>query len=234
MPSEPKLNPFVVDPDQLERMHHMRPEHLADVCRLHHAAMGNSLWAQLGHSFLRQVYDGLIEHPDFIGFVYQEGGRVRGFIAGTGNGPRMLRDVMRRRAPRLALATARGLLRRPKAARHLLETLRYFRKSSLGPGDEVVAESMFCTFEPELRGKRISGLINKLLFDELAGRGHRYVKITTEADNQGAVRQLTSWGFEQMSRFRFYGKEMIIWHLDLEASERVHSPESAGSDRERT
>jgi hypothetical protein len=56
----------------------------------------------------------------------------------------------------------------------------------------VRAESMFCSFEPHLRGTRVSGAINKVLFDELAARGHRYVKITTEADNEGAVRQLSS------------------------------------------
>ena len=55
----------------------------------------------------------------------------------------------------------------------------------------------------ELRGRRISGLINKLLFDRLAARGHRFVKITTEADNRGAIRQLSSWGFEELGRFRF-------------------------------
>jgi len=80
---------------------------------------------------------------------------------------------------------------------------------------------MFCSFEAELRGQRISGLINKLLFDEMAARGHRFLKITTEADNSGAMRQLGSWGFEQVGQFSFYGKEMLTWRLDLAACERV-------------
>jgi len=220
--SERRLSPFPVDPELVARMHRMEPDHVEEVCRLHAAAMGRSLWAELGLPFLRQVYRGLVGHPDFVGLVYVEDGRVRGFIAGSSNGPRMLRQVAKRRVLRLGLATAWGLLRRPGTARHLIETLRYFERSApQGAGDQTVAESMFCSFEAELRGQRISGLINKLLFDEMAARGHRFLKITTEADNSGAMRQLGSWGFEQVGQFSFYGKEMLTWRLDLAACERV-------------
>ncbi len=218
------LTPFEVDPVVLEHMHPMGVEHVDDVCRLHTAAMGNSLWAQLGPSFLRRVYRALIADPDFVGYVFVEDGRTRGFIAGSSDAPRMMRRVLVRRAVPLMTSAAWGVLRRPTAARPLLETLSYFTKSSVPGAEDIAAESMFCSFEPELRGRRVSGLINKLLFDELAARGHRYVKITTEADNKGAVRQLTSWGFEQLGQFRFYGKEMVTWRLDLDASERVSLP----------
>jgi ribosomal protein S18 acetylase RimI-like enzyme len=208
----------------MARIRPMEDRDVADVVRLHRAAMGNSLWAKLGDSFLGEVYKGLLDHPDFLAFVYQEDGRVRGFIAGSSDGPRMLSEVRRRRAGRLALATVRGLVRKPRAVKPLMETFRYFQESS-GPGDDTRAESMFCSFEPNLRGKKISGLINKVLFDELARRGHRHVKITTEDDNEGAVRQLTSWGFERVGAFRFYGKPMLVWRLDLLDCERVDHPQ---------
>ena len=218
---KPRLSPFTVNPEVLARIRPMAPGDLDHVCRLHAAAMGNSLWARLGQFFLRQVYAGLVAHPDFLGHVYLERGRVRGFIAGTENGPRMLRQVARSRAVRLAAATALGLLRDPGALRPLLETARYFSRSSVPGAEAILAESMFCSFEPNLRGKRVSGLINKVLFDELLSRGHSQVKITTEADNAGAIRQLTSWGFEELGRFRFYGKQMLTWRLDLSSCERV-------------
>ncbi len=86
-----------------------------------------------------------------------------------------------------------------------------------------MAESLFCSFEPHLRGRRISGHINKVLFDELLARGHQRVKITTEVDNKGANRQLTSWGFEDSARFEFYGKPMVRYELDLVESPRVEA-----------
>jgi len=216
-----RLTPFEVDPAVRARIRPMRRDDIGAVCRLHSAAMGRSLWARLGPSFLRTVYEGLLDHHDFLGFVYVDDGRVRGFIAGTANGPRMFREVLGRRAPALARAALSGLLRSPRVAWPLFETALYFRRSDVGGAGAIPAESMFCSFEPELRGRRISGLINKILFDEIAARGERQVKITTEADNDGAIRQLSSWGFERLGCFRFYGKEMITWRLDLLACERV-------------
>jgi hypothetical protein len=183
--------------------------------------MGNSLWARLGSGFLAGLYRGLIEHPSFRGFVYEEDGRVRGFIAGSADGRAMFRWVFLRHGFALALRAVPGLLKSPKVTLPLLQTFSYFGRSGVGGSDDIPAESLFCSFEPNLRGKRISGLINKVLFDEMAAAGHRFLKITTEDDNAGAVRQLTSWGFEIAGRFDFYGKKMITWRLDLQQCERV-------------
>ena len=213
------LKPFPVDPEVLAAIRVMEPGDLTDVVRLHRAAMGNSLWAQLGDRFLTTLYTGFLRHPDFRGFVYEDEGRVRGFIAGSSHSGRMSRAVFIRHGPALLFAALPGVLRRPSLAGQLLQSGSYFSRTRVG-GD-VTAESMFCSFEPELRGRRVAGLINKVLFDELAALGHRYLKITTEIDNLGAVRQLTSWGFERLDEFDFYGKRMLVWRLDLQESDRV-------------
>ena len=192
------------------------------VAFLHHAAMGESLWAKLGVSFLRTLYQGLINSDRFLGFVYMEDGEVKGFIAGSMDADRMMSEVFSVSWLPLGLAALPGL-RRPSVLLRLLETARYFDKST--PGASIPAESLFCSFTPELRGKRISGHINKVLFDELLARGLEQVKVTTEVSNAGANRQLQSWGFVERGRFRFYGKDMITYVLDLVASERV-SPTS--------
>jgi len=198
-----------------------------DVARLHEAAMGDSLWARLGRRFLVEIYRGLIDHTAFLAFVYEEGEgarrRVRGFIARPTDGEGMMGEVFRRRALTLAPAAALGLARRPRTIAPLLQTARYFELSTRGaaPLDGPVAESLFCSFEPNLRGRRISGHINKVLFDDFLARGFRYAKVTTEVDNRGANRQLQSWGFVDSGRFHFYGKDMVRYVLDLQASPRV-------------
>jgi len=215
------VSPFPVDPELLSRIRRMRPGDEEAVAALHFAAMGDSLWARLGVDFLRTLYSALIGSPEFLGYVYEEGGRIRGFIAGTTDGKRLMRSAMKRRGLAIAFAALKGAWLKPGLALRAMGTFGYFAKSRVPGLENVTAESMFCSFEPELRGKRISGLINKVLFDDLAFRGHHYVKITTEADNEGAIRQLTNWGFAQAGRFRFYGKEMIAWRLDLSASDRI-------------
>lgn len=226
-----QLTPFVVDPEELARIRPMEPRDLDDVARLH-KAMGRSLWGELGAEFLKEVYGAVLGHPDFLGFVYEFNGRVRGFIAGTSDGPRMSKDTLLRHGRRLVRATLRGLLRHPGASLDMLETLLYFHKSAPEGPEKVHAESMFCSFDPELRGKRVSGLINKVLFDALSSRGQTYVKITTEAANRLAARQLTSWGFEALRRFNFYGKEMILWRLDLRYCPRVEAAASVKTIRD--
>lgn len=221
-----QVRPFAVDPQVMAAIRPMQFHDAPQVARLHRAAMGNSLWARLGPAFLTQLYQGLVNNERFLGFVYEETGRppgerIRGFIAGSQDTEAMFREVWRATWFLLLPAAATGLLSHPRALRPLLQTARYFRASAPALGLPVTAESLFCSFEPDLRGSKVSGHINKVLFEELAARGHRYVKITTEVDNEGANRQLRSWGFADRGRFRFYGKDMVVYVLDLAHSPRV-------------
>lgn len=188
------------------------------IAELHAAAMGRSVWAQLGHGFLAALYRGLVDCPAFIGFVYVEDAEVKGFIAGSLDTRAMFRDLLNRRSQFVLPPAVMGVVRRPRLLPLLLQTARY---SDASGAADVPGESLFCSFVPDLRGKRVSGHINKVLFDELLARGHRQVKITTEVDNEGANRQLQSWGFWDAGRFRFYGKDMVTYVLDLVGHPRL-------------
>jgi hypothetical protein len=212
------VKPFPLDPDVMAAIRPLQFRDARRVAELHHAAMGTSLWAQLGIPFLQQLYQAMVDSPWFIGFVYVEDGRVRGFIAGSLDTSQMYRDLARRRAMFLGPVAAAGILRHPRVLGKLWETFRYFGVSG---AEDTPGESLFCSFEPDLRGKRVSGHINKVLFDELLARGHERVKITTEVSNEGANRQLLSWGFRDAHRFRFYGKDMVTYVLELRGHPRV-------------
>ncbi len=219
------LSPFPVDPDVLARIRPMQARDAPAVAALHHAAMGTSLWARVGLRFLTALYRALVDSEGFLAFVYVEPDatgttQVQGFIAGSTDTDRMLRQTFRRAWFLLGPAALPGALK-PGVLRHLLQTARYADTSAVALPAGCTAESLFCSFAPALRGKRIAGHINKVLFDELASRGHRWVKITTERDNGPALRQLRSWGFEERGDFVFYGKAMVALVLDLEACPRV-------------
>jgi hypothetical protein len=215
-----KLRAFSPDLKVLERIRPMCEADVSRVAHLHHQAMGKSLWAQLGQRFLREIYRGMLETPSFLGFVYEENGQIEGFIAGSEDTSTMMMQVFRARFHRLSIAGLLGL-RNPAVLKHILETPLYFRSSNGPSSDAIPAESLFCSFTPKLRGKRVSGHINKVLFDTLLYKGHSEVKITTETDNEGANRQLQSWGFTSKGTFQFYGKEMVLYVLDLTSCERV-------------
>lgn len=219
-----ELKPFPVDPQVMASISPMGAGDTRAVADLHHAAMGTSLWAQLGRPFLAGLYGCLLEDPAFIAFVYREEGEIRGFIAGSEDVGQVYRRTVRRHFPRLVYLTLSGLRHHPRVVRRLFQTARYFQVSAVDPEvEKIKAESLFCSFAPQLRGKRISGHINKVLFDELRYRGHTHVKITTETNNEGAIRQLESWGFERRGTFSFYGKDMVAYVLDLVACPRVEA-----------
>ncbi len=225
--------PFPVDPEVLARIQPMTAADATPAARLHAAGMGDSLWARLGTDFLEYLYQQMTEAPGFIGFTYREDHWVRGIIAGTEDPSRLFRHLARQRGGRLAWKALAGLRRDPSLLRLLLTTGSYFSRS----GDRIQgggAESLFCAVEPNLRGTRVAGHLNKVLFDELLFRGHPRVKITTEASNEGARRQLTSWGFVSTSAFSFYGKEMIRYELDLKSSPRVEAISRHWGDPRRT
>ena len=213
------MKPFRLQEEVVQRIRPMQPADVYRIAALHHAAMGNSLWAQLGQPFLRELYRGMIASRWFLGFVYEEQ-QIEGFIAGSMDVSSMMRSIFLRRAHQLALRSLPGLIK-PAIFLKLLETASYFQRSAGQEAPPIKAESLFCSFTPRLRGRRIAGHINKALFDTMLFRGCSWVKITTEVDNKGANRQLQSWGFEQCGTFRFYGKEMVTYRLDLALSPRV-------------
>ena len=217
------VKPFAVREEVMNKIRMMDSKDVYRVAQLHHAAMGNSLWAQLGQPFLRGLYRSMIKNDLFLGFVYEEEGQIEGFIAGSENTSKMMKRIFFKRWPSLGLRATPALIK-PNVLIKLMETGRYFQKSNESLSNiDIQAESLFCSFTPKLRGKKISGHINKVLFDTLLYREHKLVKITTEIDNKGANRQLQSWGFEQKGKFLFYGKDMLLYVLDLEQSNRVES-----------
>lgn len=219
LPPAGPVRPLSVDPDALGRIVPMLAVHAEAVADLHAADMGDSLWARLGPRFLRTLYRLLVDEEGFLGFTYVEGGRVRGFIAGSTDADAMMGRLARRAGFLLLPAALPGALW-PPTAKRLLDTPRYARVSAV-EGAEVRAESLFCAVEPELRGHKIAGLLNLVLFEELLSRGYPAVKVTTEQANAAARRQLQSWGFAERGTFRFYGKDMVVTTLPLGGHPRL-------------
>ncbi|MGM9999328.1 MAG: hypothetical protein ACI38Q_08090 [Candidatus Bruticola sp.] len=224
MPAE--ITPFAVDESVMQRIRTMQIQDIEPVAAQHCAAMGHSLWAQLGVSFLEALYRGLLQDPLFVAYVYVDQGEVQGFIAGSLDVPRTFHRLWRSNGLRLFWPALHGLLRRPRLLGYILTTPLYFMRSAASnsskSGTEAVkAESLFCSFRPQLRGTRISGHINKVLFQHFRQAGCQSIKITTETSNEASLRQLSHWGFEIKDKFNFYGKDMYTLIMDLQHNPRL-------------
>ena len=131
--------PFQIDPvDRIRPIHRCRTSG-----ELHHAAMGNSLWAKLGTRFLKVLYTQLVQDDRFFGFVYLEKGIVRGFIAGSLDPDAMMHDVFRKGWFLLGPAAFPKALQ-PEIFRYLMETRHYASASNAVTLPEPIqAESLF-------------------------------------------------------------------------------------------
>ncbi|MGM9992680.1 MAG: hypothetical protein ACI376_07570 [Candidatus Bruticola sp.] len=225
MPAQ--ITPFAVDENVMKRIRPMQLQDIKQVAAQHYAAMGHSLWAQLGVPFLETLYRGLLQDPLFVAYVYIDDEEVQGFIAGSLDVPKTFNRLWSRSGWRLLGPTLLGLLRRPQLLKYVLTTPLYFIRSAVATSSKsdttsIKAESLFCSFRPQLRGTRISGHINKVLFQHFLREGCRYIKITTETSNQASLRQLSHWGFEIKEQFNFYGKDMYVLTMDLQNNPRLH------------
>ncbi len=221
------ITPFHVNQ---EIMSHIRPMCRADVEQVaeqHYSAMGHSLWAQLGKPFLQALYAGLLQDPLFVAYVYVTEETVRGFVAGSLDVQHTFNRLWQKHWQQLFLPALSGLIRCPYLISSLISTPFYFKRSASSQRVEAIkAESLFCSFQPDLRGTGAAGHINRMLFKHFLTAGCRYIKITTETDNEASLRQLNHWGFTIEERFNFYGKDMYTLVMDLSTNPRLHEEPS--------
>ena len=221
------ITPFLINEEMMSHIRPMRNTDIEQVAEQHYRAMGHSLWAQLGKPFLQALYTSLLQDPLFVAYVYAEGKEVQGFVAGSLDVPRTFSRLWRQHWWQLLLPTLTGLAHCPHLIGSLISTPFYFKRSAPSQRIEAIkAESLFCSFKPNLRGTRAAGHINRVLFKHFLSAGCRYIKITTETDNEASLRQLGHWGFAIEERFNFYGKDMYTLIMDLSTNPRLRDNQS--------
>lgn len=219
----PTITPFPINEDMLSHIRPMERDDIEQVAKQHCSAMGHSLWAQLGRPFLQALYASLLQDPLFVAYVYVEDKEVQGFVAGSLDVPRTFSKLWREHWRQLLMPALTGVIHSPQLIGSLISTPFYFQRSAPSQRAKLVkAESLFCSFKPKLRGTRAAGHINLVLFKHFLKVGCRYIKITTETDNEASLRQLSHWGFAIEERFNFYGKDMYTLIMDLSTNPRLH------------
>lgn len=196
----------------------MEESDIEDVVRLHLADMGSSFFARIGKDFLTLLYRSSLKSKLSAGFVFVRDGKIRGFIFGATDTSSLFRDVMVKNFIRFTFSTVRFILKNPSEIPTILETFLYSSKTAL---KDIRAEMLFISIEPEFRKKKISSALVTAILRDFKKRGVKMAKVTAETDNPGPNLLLTSYGFTLDKVFRFYGKEMNLYYLDLTTSERL-------------
>lgn len=151
-----------------------RPDHAADIARIHATCIVEGFLSSLGQTFLRQLYLAMMQHDGTQVFAVLDGDRVVAFSSVTQDTPRMYRWIMRRRLFRIGWPLVRQLFRWTRLKR-MLETLFY-------PAHEQVrslprAELLSFAVAPEARRQGLGVVLCQCRVDWLAGRGVTEAKV---------------------------------------------------------
>ena len=104
----------------------------------------------------------------------------------------------------------------------LLKTAQYFQASTEELGQDIKAESMFCSFT-QTRGKKSQDTSIKFSLKRFWPEDINTSRSQPETDNVGANRQLKSWGFQSQGTFHFMEKKWFATRLICVALPRLTS-----------
>jgi ribosomal protein S18 acetylase RimI-like enzyme len=141
--------------------------------------------SSLGPKFLGHFYQGIVDAPEGIAFVYlNEAGQPAGFVAGTSNPRGFYKRLLKRDWVKFSFASLGTLLRNPG-------TVRRIARGLLHPGQNPAGDDVAGLFSigvlPELQGTGAGKILVNAFLDEARDRGCKRVFLTTDRDDNELV-----------------------------------------------
>jgi ribosomal protein S18 acetylase RimI-like enzyme len=145
----------------------------------------------LGHRFMTHLYRALIEHPEAVVIVAEQGDRVIGYSSGVLSMSAFYRRFFVRHGMAAAVAILPRLVR-PRVFKKAWETARY---NSLVEG---MPEAEFSTLavSEDMRSRHLGGLLSEGVIDGLRELGADEIRGTVSVDNGPMNTMMQRVGFE--------------------------------------
>ena len=177
--------------------------------KIHIAALGGDFLPSLGFSFLKTFYNGVINTFGVYGFVYEEDGKVHGFVVGTRNSSKFFRRAIRANFIRFSFLLFVALIKKPTIIKNIFETFLYPKKD-VGAKAELVVIAV----DNKYRGKGIGKRLVLALEEEFKNRKITSYKLTVHASKE-AVGFYEHLGYSRISSFRLYDKMWYVYEKKI-------------------
>lgn len=138
----------------------------------------------LGPRFLRQFYLAILAHPSGIAFVFEEGGRIGGFVAGSANASGLYSELLARRWWAFGATALPAALRRPTIVPRLL---RAFSRPHAEVRSAGAGKLMSICVDPEVQNGGMGKSLVEAFLEEAKRRGLRSVTLETDLEGNDAV-----------------------------------------------
>jgi ribosomal protein S18 acetylase RimI-like enzyme len=189
----------------------IRREHVPAVAALHHQALGG-LISLLGPAAIASVYRGYLASPRCTGWVAEIDGVVRGFVLGSIDPDGMRRDALRANLTGIACGVARGVLQRPRLARHVLADIRGGDADAFDPR---TPELTYLAVAGDARGTGVGSDLLRAFDAALRRVGATRYEFSVEASNQTALRFYEARGLRRLSSYRRFDTVCYRYALEI-------------------
>jgi len=158
----------------------------------------------LGKGFLRQLYNGFVEHKDSGLIVVQEKGVVVGFLAYSQNMSAFYKYLLKKHFISFAFYAFGGFVRKPKVFFRLIRALTYSKEAKR---EEKYIELSSIGINPDCSNKGIGSKLIDELKESVKGTTAEYIKLETDAENNEKANH-------------FYIKNGFVLHHTYETREK--------------
>lgn len=184
----------------------LEKRHAAAAADLHVRGISTGFLSSLGRAFLKQTYKALPRCPAGFGYVWEESGRVLGFIACAESTARLYKQSLLRRGLLMAIPLLRFVCR-PSVIKRLWQTLRY--PADVGT-DVPTAELLSIAVDESARGRGVGQALVAAAVEEFRRRGIDRFKVAVWAGNDTANAFYQRYGFTLALQREHHGLAMNV------------------------
>ena len=188
----------------------LEKRHAAAAADLHIRGISTGFLSSLGRVFLKQIYKALPRCPAGFGYVWEDHGRVLGFIACAESTGRLYKQSLLRRGILMALPLVRFMFRW-SVIKRLWQTLRY--PAEVG-ADVPAAELLSIAVNESARGRGVGQALVAAAVEEFRRRGIDRFKVAVWEGNETANAFYKRCGFELALQRKHHGLGMNVYVLD--------------------
>lgn len=173
------------------------------IAQIHQQEIKTGFLSSLGQSFLKKLYQAIIESDNSFCTVAEIDGQIIGFIAGSANVNHLYRYFLKKYSLG-AFITLLPKIFNLRAIRKILESLLYPKKEKKLPK----AELLTIAIKNKYQGQGVAGLMFKKFVEEMKNREIKTFKVVVGEILPRAISFYEKMGFQFHSFISIHDKEL--------------------------
>jgi len=200
---------------EINPLRKMQAKDIEQVVDVHLKAFPGFFLSFLGSRFLQELYTGILSDPSGIAMVFEDDGKIIGFVAGTDQPAGFYTRLLRQRWLRFGWASIWPVIQKPAIIPRLLRAFNTPKEADPGQGCGTL---MSIAVSPDGQSKGVGRMLVTAFLDEATGRGLRQIDLTTDKLNNDSVNAFyVRLGFKcARSYVTPEGREMNEYLIELE------------------